>query len=113
MGEQQVMHRPEFPLTACALRGLGRGQRVWMYVLEGKISKGDLDATVKTLEQEFDRSLRLLAVRALEIGILGHGHCGVRRAGQVIDGADRDGEFEGSMPVHGSPQPGAGAGAPG
>src|SRR5882762_9799592 len=67
MGEQQVMHRPELPLAACALRGLGRGQRVRMYVLEGKIAKGDLDATVKTLEQDFDRRLRLLAVRALEI----------------------------------------------
>ena len=49
MGEQQVMHRPELPLAARTLRGLGRVQRVRMHVLEGKIAEGDLDATVKTL----------------------------------------------------------------
>src|SRR5882762_8149062 len=95
------MHRPELPLPASAFRGLGRAQRVWMHVLEWKMAKGDPDPTVKTLEQQLDRRLRLLAVRALEVPVLDHGHGGMLSTGQVIDRADRDGELEGSMPIHG------------
>src|SRR6266566_1379494 len=113
IGEQQVVHRPELPLAASALRGLGRGQRVRMRLFEGEIAKGEPHPAVKPLEQQFERRLRLLAVRALEIPILDHGHRGVSRAGQVIDGADGDGELEGPVPVHSIPQPCAGAGPPG
>src|SRR4029077_7720715 len=95
------MHRPELPLPAGAFRGLGRAQRVWMYVLEGKVAKGDPDPTLKTLEQQLDRRLRLLAVRALEIPILDDGHRGMLSADQVIDRADGGGELERVRPVHG------------
>src|SRR2546421_12382609 len=99
IGEQQVVHRLELSLAGGALGGLRRGQRVRMHVLEGKMAKRNPHPTVKTLEQQFDRRLRLLAVRALEIPVLDHGHRGVRSAGQVIDRTDGYGELESPMPV--------------
>src|SRR5260370_34293256 len=93
------MHRPELPLPAGAFRGLGRAQRVWMHVLEGKMAKGDPDPTVKTLEQQLDRRLRLLAVRALEVTILDHGHLGMLRLYLVIARSYCAGAQLGSIPT--------------
>src|SRR5437016_5817167 len=100
VGEEEVVRGPEFPLAAGGLGGAGRGAGVRAHALEREIPKREARTTVEALEQQLQRRLRLLAVRALEIAILDDRHGRVRAARQMIDRAHRDRELERSMPRH-------------
>ena len=92
--EQQIVHRPELPLTAGAFGRLRRHQRVRVHFLERVMAKRESDLLGATLEQQLDRRRCLLAVRALEITVFHHGAPCVLRPQHMIHRIHRRGQLE-------------------
>jgi hypothetical protein len=100
MLEQQVMHRPELPLSAGALGRFGGLQRVRMHFLERAVTEREPHLLGKTLQQQLDRRCRLLAVRTFKVGVFHHRHRGVLGSQDVIHGAHRRAQLEEMTRAH-------------
>jgi hypothetical protein len=69
MGEQEVVHLPEFPLRPCGFGGLRRDLGVWVDVVEWQMPPHI--AELAEVRQQFaDDRLRLTAVRTFEVAVL-------------------------------------------
>src|ERR1700686_5475578 len=70
MLEQDVVHLPEAALRGGSLRGLSGDLRVWGHFVERQVAPDVAHFITERGQQLADDSLRLSAVRALEVAVL-------------------------------------------
>ena len=100
--EEAVVHLPEAPLRSRGLRGLGRGRRPRVQVLERHMPEHEAELVAEALAQLVHHRIGLAAVGALEVPVLDERDGGIRASAHVV--ARRiDGRGErGDLRSHGS-----------